>query len=109
MPYNEDLASRVRVALAPLEGLTEKKMFGGLAFMLNGNMCVGVTNDDLMIRVGLEEHENLLGLPHARPMDFTGRPMKGFVFVGLEGTQKDEGLKEWVGRGVGFARTLPKK
>lgn len=109
MPYNEELAARVRVALGPLDGLTEKKMFGGLAFMLNGNMCVGVTSDDLMVRVGPEEHEILLGLPHARPMDFTGRPMKGFVFVGLEGTQREEGLEEWVGRGVGFAQTLPKK
>ncbi len=109
MPYNEELATLVQVALGPLAGLTEKKMFGGLAFMLNGNMCVGVTNDDLMVRVGPQNQEKLLGLPHARPMDFTGRPMKGFVFVGLEGTQEAESLKEWVGRGVGFAETLPKK
>ncbi len=109
MPYNEDLASRVRVAFGPLAGLTEKKMFGGLAFMLNGNMCVGVTNDDLMVRVGAEEQVNLVRLPHARPMDFTGRPMKGFVFVGLGGTQEADSLKEWVGRGVGFAQSLPKK
>jgi len=109
MPYNDELATRVRAALGPLPGVTEKKMFGGLAFMLNGNMCVGVTSDDLMVRVGPEEHGNLLALPHARPMDFTGRPMKGFVFVGLQGTQEEESLKEWVGRGVGFAQTLPKK
>lgn len=109
MPYNEDLATRVLVALGPLPGVTEKKMFGGLAFMLNGNMCIGVTNDDLMVRVGKEEHENLLSLPHARPMGFTGRPMKGFVFVGLEGTQAEESLKEWVDWGVGYAETLPKK
>ncbi len=109
MPYNEDLATRVRAALGPLPGVTEKKMFGGLAFMLNGNMCVGVTSDDLMVRVGPEEHENLLTLPHARLMDFTGRPMKGFVFLGLEGTQEEESLKDWVGRGVGFAGALPKK
>ena len=109
MPYNEELATRVRAALGPLAGLTEKKMFGGMAFMLNGNMCVGVTSDDLMVRVGPEEHETLLALPHARTMDFTGRPMKGFVFVGLQGTKEEESLKEWVGRGVGFAQTLPKK
>lgn len=109
MPYNEELASQVRVSLGPLAGLTEKKMFGGLAFMLNGNMCVGVTNDDLMVRVGPHEHEELLSLPHARPMDFTGRPMKGFVFVGLEGLAEADVLKEWVGRGIGFAQTLPKK
>ena len=81
MPFNEELAASVRVVLGPLTGLTEKKMFGGLAFMLHGNMCVGVTNDDLMVRVGPEQHAELLALPHARPMDFTGRPMKGFVFV----------------------------
>jgi len=80
-----------------------------MAFMLNGNMCVGVTNDDLMVRVGPDEHETLLALPHARPMDFTGRPMKGFVFVGLQGTQEEESLKEWVSRGVSFAGALPKK
>ena len=109
MPYNDGLANRVRAALGSLSGLTEKEMFGGLAFMLNGNMCVGVNNDDLMVRVGSAEHETLIALPHARPMDFTGRPMKGFVFVGLEGTEKAESLKEWVGRGSGFAQTLPKK
>jgi hypothetical protein len=109
MPYNDDLANRVRAALGTLCEITEKKMFGGLAFMLNGNMCVGVTNDDLMVRVGTAEHETLLALPHARPMDFTGRPMKGFVFVGLEGIEKAESLKEWLGRGVSFAQTLPKK
>lgn len=109
MPFNEELAARVRAALGPVTGLTEKKMFGGLAFMLNGNMCVGVTNDDLMVRVGPEQHAELLALPYARPMDFTGRPMKGFVFVGLEGTQEAEELQEWVGRGVEFAETLPKK
>lgn len=86
-----------------------KKMFGGLAFMLNGKICVGVTNDNLMVRVGPKEHESLLALPHARPMDFTGRPMKGFISVGLEGTEKAESFEESSGRGVGFAQTLPKK
>lgn len=109
MPYSEDLATRARAALGPLIGVTEKKMFGGLACILNGNMCVGVTRDDLMVRVGPEDHENLLLLPHARPMDFTGRSMKGFVFVGFAGTQEEECLKEWVGRGVGFVEALPKK
>ena len=108
MPYSEDLANRVRAALGSLSGLTEK-MSGGLALMLNGKIFVGVTNDDLMVRVRTKEHESLLALPHARPMDFTGRPMKGFVFVGLEGTEKAESLEECVGRGVGFAQTLPKK
>ena len=108
MPYNDDLANRVRAALGSLSGLTEKNV-GGFAFMLDGKICVGVTNDDLMVQVRTKEHESLLALPHARPMDFTGRPMKGFVFVGLEGTEKAESLEECVGRGVGFAQTLPKK
>jgi len=108
MPYNDDLANRVRAALGSLSGLTEK-ISGGLALMLNGKIFVGVTNDDLMVRVGTKEHESLLALPHARQMDFTGRPINGFVFVGLEGTEKAESLEEWMGRGVGFAQTLPKK
>ena len=109
MAYNEELASRIRAALAHREGMTERKMFGGIAFMLNGNMCCGVVGEDLTARVGAEGHEDALALPHARPMDFTGRSMKGFVFVGFAGTQEEERLKEWVGRGVGFAQTLPKK
>ena len=92
MPYNGDLANGVLAALESLSRLREKKMFGGLAFMLNGNMCVGVTNDDLMVRVGTKEHDSLLALPHTGPMDFIGRPMKGFVFSGLEGTEKTESV-----------------
>ena len=109
MPYNEELATRVRAALGPLPGVTEKKMFGGLAFMLNGNMCVGVTSDDLMVRVGPEEHGNLLALPDARQMDFTGRPMKGFVFVTQPGIASDADLQEWLRLGVEFAESLPRK
>jgi len=77
--------------------------------MLNGNMCCGVSNDDMMVRVGPVGLEEALAQPAARPMDFTGRPMKGFVFVGLQGTQDDQNLKQWVERGVAFARTLPAK
>lgn len=109
MAYNEDLAFRVREALGDREGLMEKKMFGGLGFMLNGNMCCGVVHDDLMVRVGADNHQDALAQPHARPMDFTGRPMKGFVYVGLQGLQENDALKQWLERGVAFAQSLPKK
>ena len=109
MAYNEELALRIRVALDGHDGVAEKKMFGGIAFMLDGNMCVGVTGDDLMVRVGPGGSDAALAQPHARPMDFTGRPMKGFVYVGSAGTEKDDSLTQWVQLGVAFARTLPAK
>ena len=109
MAYNEDLALRVQVALSGQDGVVEKRMFGGIAFMLKGNMCVGVTKDDLMVRVGPDGLDAALAQPHARPMDFTGRPMKGFVYVGPAGTEKDDPLNQWVQRGVAFAGTLPAK
>jgi len=109
MAYDEALAERIRTMLGELEGTTEKKMFGGIAFMLNGNMCCGVVKEDLMVRLAPERSEKALELPHARPMDFTGRPMKGFVFVGPAGIATDEGLQDWVKSGVEFASTLPAK
>jgi hypothetical protein len=78
MAYDEKLAQRVRQALSGQDGIVEKKMFGGLAFMLHGNMSVGVEKDRLMVRVGPDRYDEALARPHARPMDFTGRPMKGF-------------------------------
>ena len=109
MAYDERLAKRIRRALSGREGLSEKKMFGGIAFMLNGNMCCGIVGDELMLRVGRERFEETLARPHARPMDFTGRPMKGMVYVGPEGIQSDAGLAAWLGRGIDFAATLPPK
>jgi TfoX/Sxy family transcriptional regulator of competence genes len=108
MPYNPEIAQRVQKALEGQDGLTERKMFGGIAFMLRGNMCCGVTNDDLMVRVGAEALEDALVQPYARPMDFTGRPMKGFVFVDAAALG-DRDLKRWVQRGVTFAGSLPAK
>ncbi len=108
MAYNAEIADRVLKVLEGREGLTERKMFGGIAFMLNGNMCCGVTNDDLMVRVGADSLEDALDQPHARPMDFTGRPMKGFVFVDAEAVG-DRVLRQWVQRGVTFAESLPAK
>src|SRR3989304_10001362 len=109
MAYDEKLAERVRRALTPRESLVEKKMFGGIAFMLRGNMCCGIVRDDLMVRVGPERHEEALAQPHARPMDFTGRPMRGMVYVTPEGCRTDEALKRWVEQGLNFAETLPPK
>ena len=108
MAYNAEIADRVLKMMVGREGLTERKMFGGIAFMLNGNMCCGVTNDDLMVRVGADGLEDALDQPHARPMDFTGRPMKGFVFVDA-GAVGDRVLRRWIQRGVIFAESLPAK
>jgi TfoX/Sxy family transcriptional regulator of competence genes len=109
MAYDEKLAARVRKALAGERGLSEKKMFGGIAFMLGGHMACGIVKDELMLRVGAERHEEMLALPHARAMDFTGRPMKGMVFVSGEGLGSEAALRKWVGRGAAYARTLPPK
>ena len=108
MVFNAEIADRVLKVLEGREGLTERKMFGGIAFMLNGNMCCGVTNDDLMVRVGADGLEDALDQPHARPMDFTGRPMKGFVFVDA-GAVGDRVLRRWIQRGVIFAESLSAK
>ena len=109
MAYDEQLAGRVRGVLARRKDVSEKKMFGGLSFMLGGNMCCGVDKDNLMIRVGPEQYETALAQPHARPMDFTGRPLKGMVYVDPEGYRTDAALAAWVKRGVGFAASLPAK
>ena len=109
MPYDEQLAERVRAVLAGQSGLTERKMFGGLCFMLAGNMCVGVEHDRLMVRLGQDLYEEALTRPHAAPMDFTGRPMKGFVFVAPDGISTPAALREWVDLGVQFSQTLPAK
>ena len=109
MTYNEKLADRVRNTLAGCKGLTEKKMFGGISFMLNGKMCCGVVKEDLVVRVGPERYEEALAEPYVRPMDFTGRPLRGFVFVGPPGYQTNEALANWVGRAAHFVTSLSKK
>ena len=109
MPYSEDLAVRIRVHLEGQQHLVERKMFGGICFMVSGNMCCGVAKEDMMVRVGPGGHEEALTQPGARPMDITGRPMKGFVLVGPKGTEEDDDLKRWVDRGVAFAKSLPAK
>ncbi|HEU4760001.1 MAG TPA: TfoX/Sxy family protein [Dehalococcoidia bacterium] len=109
MAYNQELADRVRSILSANPGLAEKKMFGGLSFLLRGNMCCGVLGDDLIVRLGPEDHAQALAQPHARPMDFTGRPMRGFVYVGREGWRSDDDLARWLQRGVDLAASLPPK
>ena len=109
MPYNEKLAERVREILKRRRVVTEKKMFGGLAFMLNGNMCCGVEKENLMVRVGPERYEAALAKPHARPMDFTGRPLTGFVYVGPGAYRTEKSLTRWINLGLSFVASLPKK
>ena len=109
MAYDEALAARIRQALAPRPDIDERKMFGGLAFLLRGNMCCGVVADTLMLRLGNEGAAEALKEPHTRPMDFTGKPLKSMVYVGSEGIASPEDLQRWVNRGADFAETLPPK
>lgn len=104
MAYNENLGRRVAHILAERGAdFTEKKMFGGLGFMLNDKMCCGIVKEDLMLRVMDEHFERLLHEPHARPMEFTGRVMKGFLFIDNEGVESDAALARWLDFGLEFA------
>ena len=109
MAYDEGLAQRVRDIMIDEPGLVEKKMFGGVGFMLDGNMACGVNKEDLIVRVGPENYGQAVIQPHTRPFDITGRPMKGWVMVAPAGVAADEDLQGWVHRGINFARTLPPK
>jgi TfoX/Sxy family transcriptional regulator of competence genes len=109
MAYEEDLASRVRVALAQLHQVEEKRMFGGLTFMVGGHMCCGVLGAELMVRVGADAYAEAVDRPHARPMDFTGKPLRGMVFVDAKGTKAEADLEAWVDRGAAFVSSLPPK
>jgi TfoX/Sxy family transcriptional regulator of competence genes len=102
MSYDENLATRIRALLAERDDVVEKKMFGGLCFMVNGAMCCGLTKSDFMVRVGADHYEEALAQPHARPMDFTGRPLKGMVYVAPEGLRTKAALARWVRRGIEF-------
>ena len=109
MAYDEALADRVRDVLALRADVSERKMFGGIAWMLGGNMACGVLGEELIVRVGPDEYERALGEPHTREFDFTGRPSRGIVVVGGEGIAGDEELAGWVDAGADFAATLPAK
>jgi len=108
MAYDEKLAERVRTTIGDRDGVTERKMFGGLAFMLDGHMFCGIVGDELMLRLGPEGADAALKKPHVRPMDFTGRPMAGMVFVARD-VLRGAALGCWVDAGVAFALTLPPK
>jgi hypothetical protein len=109
MAYDQGLAQRIRDVLANREGITERKMFGGLAFMFHGNMFVGVLGPTLMVRVGPTRHQEAMKMKHVRAMDFTGRPMKGYVFVDEQGFAEDEAFEGWIAWSTGFASSLPRK
>jgi TfoX/Sxy family transcriptional regulator of competence genes len=109
MAFSEALAERIRQRLARRKNVEEKKMFGGIGFLLNGNLLVGVWKDSLIVRLGPGEGEEALKEPHAKEFDITGRPMKGWVLVELKGVQHDDQLKGWIQRAVTFVRTFPAK
>ena len=109
MAYDEELAERVREQLLPRPDVTERKMFGGIAFMVAGNMACGVLGEDLIVRLGDEEGEKALAEDGVRQFDFTGKPMQGIVYVGSQRTTDDSGLAEWVDAGADYATSLPPK
>jgi hypothetical protein len=108
MAYDEVLALRIRKAVARRKGFTAKKMFGGIGFTLNGNLCVGVWKDSLVVRLDLEDYDEALAKPGVNEFDITGRPMTGWVLVGNKALD-DGKLKEWIGIAIGCVSALPKK
>ena len=106
MAYDPELAERIRRALAERIGVTEKAMFGGLSFLLNGKTFCGIVKRDLMVRVGPDRYEESLARPHVRPMDFTGKPLKGYVYVGPGGCRTQPMVRSWVDKGIAFVETL---
>lgn len=108
MAYNLKLAERIRSALTGIP-FVEKKMFGGVGFLIGGNMACGVNKNDLIVRVDPEKHAALLKKSHIRPFDMTGRPMKGWLVVDAEGLKTEKQFNTWIKEGIDFARTLPAK
>ena len=109
MSYDRAAAERVRQLLSGHSNVVEKKMVGGLSFLVNGNMCCGITGMDLMVRVGAEGREQALCEPHVRPMLFAGRALSGFICIDAEGYAADYALANWVQRGLDFVSGLPAK
>lgn len=109
MAYDEGLAERIREALQEYRGIEERKMFGGIAFLSRGYMFLGITDEILMARVGPDSYEEALAGPHVRVMDFTGKPMKGYVYVDPPGFERDADLADWTERTHRFVQTLPTK
>ena len=109
MAFSEALAGRIRQRLARRKNVEERKMFGGIGFLLNGNLLVGVWMDSLVVRLGEEEGEEALKEPHVREFDITGQAMKGWVLVEPEGVEGDDQLSDWIERATRFVRALPAK
>ena len=109
MPYDEGVAERLREVFAGRDDIVEKRMFGGIAFMHRGNICCGIVKDVLMARVGPDTYESALARPHARKMDFTGKALKGFVYVDPPGFAENDALREWVSLCEQFTASLPAK
>jgi hypothetical protein len=109
LPYDRILADRIRKSLSTHEGVSEKQMFGGIGFLVNGNMCCGVHRRELMVRLDPKATEVALGRAHTREFDVTGRPMRGWILVANEGLATEEDVAYWVSCGFDFAKTLPSK
>lgn len=109
MAYNDELADRVRAALGDRTNQYERKMFGGLAFMHNGHMFSGVLGEQLIVRLGPEAGERALEQPHTAPMDFTGRPLKGYVYVSPAGLKNAGDIRRWLEQAIEFVQSLPPK
>ncbi len=109
MAYDERLAERIRAKLKGTKGLTEKKMFGGVGFLVNGNMACGVNKQDMIVRLSDEESEAALKKAHIKPFDMTGRPMKGWIVVEPSGLATEKALQAWIDQSVTFAKSLPPK
>lgn len=109
MAFDETLAQRIRDALARKKNIEEKKMFGGICFLLNGNLLIGIWKDSLCVRLGPEQAEEALLEPHVKEFDITGKPMKGWVLVEPAGVEGDGQLKDWIERALKFVKTLPAK
>ena len=109
MAYDENLAARIRKALGERKGLVAKQMFGGIAFLLNGNMCVGIHKDELIVRLAPEQTDAALAKPHTRLFDLSGRPMKGWILVAPKGIATAAQLGKWIAIAAGYAGALPPK
>jgi len=109
MAFDELLAARIRKALANKRGVEEKKMFGGIGFLLNGNLLVGVWKDSLIVRLDPEESADALKAPHVKPFDVTGKPMKGWILVEPAGLEDDDQLRGWIDQAAKFVKSLRKK